>query len=467
MTWRSALWLAFRGGRSDRLRIVLTVASTSVATVLVVLAGAVATPPGTLQGNYANPELWTEEGLRGGTVFALGLLCLPFLAFAAQCSRVGAPARERRLGDLARLGATPHELRRLTALEAGVASAGGVLVGLPLYALLAVVIGAVGGPVPVYRDVVPIPVGSTWMADALLLPTDRVPTWWVVVPGLVLLPLLVAWVASVGAARKARRDAVRPARRRVAGPAGLVVLALLLAVVSPLVVSGTAQGTVLFSVVLLAAVVAFSVGAAGLTAELAAALGSRVAVASGRADLLLAGRRMAGGQRRGASRLTLLLGCLIGGGALVLRADALTMSAQVGDSGGFFDQTYALVLVALGLATTVSALGLLVGEVEGVVERRRSLATAVAAGVPRGVIARSVVLEAVVPVIPAVAVTTVVGAVLAHAYLVSVGSSEGGFPTANVLLFVGVVSVSAVLASGLAALALPASTDVSEARVPA
>ncbi len=125
MTWAGATWLAFRGGRSDRLRIVLTVASTAVAAVFVLLAGAVVTEPDPMSGTvYANFQLWTEDGLRGGTVFALALLCLPFLAFAAQCSRIGAPARERRFEDLARLGATRRELRRVTAIESGLASPG-------------------------------------------------------------------------------------------------------------------------------------------------------------------------------------------------------------------------------------------------------------------------------------------------------------------------------------------------------
>ncbi|MBM6401973.1 FtsX-like permease family protein [Phycicoccus sonneratiae] len=469
MTWSGATWLAFRGGRSDRLRIVLTVASVAVAAVFVILAGAVVAPDDLHSTTvYSNAVLWTESGLKGGTVLALALLCLPFLAFAAQCSRIGAPARERRLADLARLGATPAELRRLVALEAGIASAAGVLVGIPLYGLLALVVGAVGGPVQVYRDVDPIPVGTRWMDDALLLPTDRVPTWWVVVPGLLLLPLLVTWAASVGAARRDGAGEVTHAgSRRTLRSAALAVLGLLVAASAPRVVSGTSLTTLLFSVLLLVAVVAFSLGAAGLAAELAVVVGARLAVAAGRADLLLAGRRMAAQQRRGASRLTLLLGCLVGGGALVLRSEALAMSEQQGDYGGFFAQTYTLVLVALGLATAASALGLLVAEVEGVVERRRSLATAVAAGVPRAVVARAVVVEAVLPVVPAVVVTTLVGALAAKTYLVSVADPYGPFPAGTVLGFAGVVCLAAVVAAGLATLALPASTDVSEARVPA
>ncbi|MGG5259417.1 FtsX-like permease family protein [Phycicoccus avicenniae] len=469
MTWAGATWLAFRGGRSDRLRIVLTVASTALAAVLVLLAGAVATPPGSEPSFYSNPTLWNEEGLRGGTVFALALLCLPFLAFAAQCSRIGAPERQRRLEDLARLGTTPHELRRVVALEAGIAAAGGAGLGIPLYVLLALVVDSIGAPVPITPDLEFAPTSTQWMADALLLPTDRVPAWWVVLPGLLLLPLLVTVAASVGAARRDRRgDAPRATRRRVLRSGAAVVLALLVASVAPTVVAGASRGsTIAFSALLLLAVVAFSVGAAGLAGELAVAVGGRLAVASGRADLLLAGRRMTAQQRRGASRLTLLLGCLIGGGALVLRAEALAMSAQQGDTDGFFGQTYTLVLVALGLATAASALGLLVAEVEGVVERRRSLATAVAAGVPRAVIARAVVVEAVLPVVPAVLVTTLVGGLVAKTYLLSVAEPYADFPTGTVLGFVGVVCVVATAAAALATLALPASTDVSEARVPA
>ncbi|GIL36925.1 FtsX-like permease family protein [Phycicoccus sp. DTK01] len=470
MTWAGATWLAFRGGRSDRLRIVLTVGSTAVAAVFVLLAGAVVTPWDPASGTaYSNVQLWTEAGLRGGTVFALALLCLPFLAFAAQCSRIGAPARERRFEDLARLGATRRELRRVAAIESGLASVGGVLLGLPLYALLAVVIGTIGAPVPVMPDLVSAPTGTEWTADALLLPTDRVPTWWVALPGLLLLPLFVTVAASVGAVRRERRGAdTWSVRRRTARAVGLVVGSLVIAVLAPFVVVGaSAWATIWFTALLLLAVVLFSGGAVSLTGTLAGVVGSGLAVRSGRADLLLAGRRMVSGQRREASRLTLLLGCLIGGAALVSRSETLAQMDVQGDTGGFFAQTYALVLVALGLATAASALGLLVAEVEGIVERRRSLATAVAAGVPRSVIARAVVLEAVVPVVPAVAVTTLVGALLSWSFVAVRDAGYGSFPVTDVLAFVIAVSLTAVVAAGLATLALPASTDVSEARVPA
>lgn len=470
MTWAGATWLAFRGGRSDRLRIVLTVASTAVAAVFVLLAGAVVTPWDPASGAaYSNVELWTQDGLRGGTVLALALLCLPFLAFAAQCSRIGAPARERRFEDLARLGATRRELRRVAAIESGLASVGGVLLGLPLYALLAVVVGVVGGPVSMYRGISAVPVGTEWSPDALLLPTDRVPTWWVALPGLVLLPLLVTLSASVGAARRqdeGQRE--RSVRRRLTRSGAIAASGLVLGgILIYLLGAAVALPSIVWPLVLLVAVVLLALGAAGLAGELAVVAGARLAVGAGRADLLLAGRRMEARQRRGASRLTLLLGCLVGGAVLVLRADALAMSARQGDVGGFFAQTYLLLIVALGVATAGSALGLLVAEVEGIVERRRSLATAVAAGVPRGVIARAVVVEAVLPVVPAVVVTTLVGALFARIFVLALSEERSGLPAFDLVLFAGAVSLTAVLAAGLATLALPASTDVSEARVPA
>ncbi|QKE85707.1 FtsX-like permease family protein [Arthrobacter sp. NEB 688] len=470
MTWAGATWLAFRGGRSDRLRIVLTVASTAVAAVFVLLAGAVVTSPDPMSGTvYANVGLWTEPGLRGGTVFALALLCLPFLAFAAQCSRIGAPARERRFEDLARLGATRRELRRVIAIEGGLASVGGVVLGVPLYGLFALVVGTIGAPVAVGPDSVSAPTRTEWMADALLLPTDRVPTWWVALPGLVLLPLLVTVSASVGAARREGRVLHEGStRRRVARSGALAASGLALGgLIIGLLRIAPALPNIVWPLLLLAAVVLLALGAAGLAGELAVLIGARLAVGAGRADLLLAGRRMEAQQRRGASRLTLLLGCLVGGAALVLRADTLAQMERQGDTGGFFAQTYTLVLVALGLATAASALGLLVAEVEGVVERRRSLATAVAAGVPRAVIARAVVVEAVLPVVPAVVVTTLVGALFARFFALAVSQDGAGLPAAALTLFILVVSLAATAAAVAATAALPASTDVSEARVPA
>ncbi len=468
MTWRTALWLAFRGGRSDRLRIVLTSGATAVATVLLLLAAVVLTPAGPDHAPYANPVLWTERGLAGGTALALVLVCLPFLAFAGQCSRIGAPARERRFEDLARLGATSADLRRLGALESGVASVVGVVIGVLLYGLLAVVIASIGASVPIIPDLEFDAVGYRWSPDAYLLPTDRMPAWWVALPVLVLLPALVTLVSSAGTTPGGRRTV---AARSLPRPSARSVVL----VVGGLATYGAAIGighfllpehSWIFPALALVALVIFTAGATGLTRPVGIALGGRLAAVTDRPDLLLAGRRMVAQHRPSGSRVTLILGCVVGGAALVVRASTVEMVAEQGDYGGFKTQTYALLLVALVIGMAGSALGLLVGELEGVVEGRRSLATAAAAGVPRGVIARAVVVEAVLPVLPTTLVATAIGAATASMYRVAFDNAPGA-PLPSLVAFVLAVWLVVVAAAGLATFALPASTDVSEARVPA
>ena len=455
MTWGVAFWLAFRGGRSDRLRIALTAASSALATVFVVLAGAIVAPDADPPGWYPNP-LWTDPGLRGGLLVAVGLLCLPPLALAAQCSRVGAPARDRRYADLALVGTTRTELRRLAALEAGVASVLGVVVGLGLYVVLALLVDRLGARVSAYGP--DGPTGKVWQPDALVLPTDRTPAWTLVLPVLVLLPVLVT---TIGLVARGRRATGPPTAAAVAV---WTVLAVPVAagVAAALTRIPRSWDTAVF-VLLGLVTVAFVVGLVWLSASTETALGRLLVRRAGSAATLLAGRRMAQGRRRGWPALTLLSGCAIGGAALVLRADALAV--REGDD--FFVLTYALVVVGLGIATAVSALGLVVAEVEGVVERRRSLASAVAAGVPRVVLARAAVIEGAAPLVPAVVVAGLGGAVVAAAFLHTGEAASPGFPVLGLVIFLGFACVAVVLASALATLALPASTDISEARVPA
>ncbi|MBM6402778.1 hypothetical protein JQN72_00775 [Phycicoccus sp. CSK15P-2] len=464
MTWPTALWLALRGGRSDRLRVLLTVAATSLASLLVLLAVAVTTPGDPERMSpYANDGLWSNRDLTPGAVLGIGLVALPFLAFAAQCSRVGGPARDRRFLDLERLGTSRRELRRLAALESGVASVVGTLVGIPLYALLAFVIARVGAPVAQYPpEGTPVRV---WSPDALLLPTDRFPTWWVALPAMLLLPVLVSAMATTGLARTTERTASESPRRYWSAAlvvGGVVFAALAIVVADRLHIAASW----LFTLLALVALAAFALGAAGLTGDLGVLLGRALARTAGRVDLLLAGSRLQAHRRTGASRLTLLLGCLMGGAALVTRDQASEQSARQGDIAGFFEQTYMLVLVGLGVATVMSALGVLVGEVESIVERRRSLASAVASGVPRSSIRRAVVVECLLPVVPAVVVTTSVGAVAA-AGLVAAVDRSAVLPWGPLLIFVAGVSMAVLVAALVATLALPASTDISEVRVPA
>lgn len=74
-----------------------------------------------------------QGGLHPGVVIALWALAIPLLVFLGQCSRVGAPARDRRLAAMRMAGASPRQAVRVAATESGVAAALGAVVGLAIY----------------------------------------------------------------------------------------------------------------------------------------------------------------------------------------------------------------------------------------------------------------------------------------------------------------------------------------------
>lgn len=78
-------------------------------------------------------------------------------------------------------------------------------------------------------------------------------------------------------------------------------------------------------------------------------------------------------------------------------------------------------LIGGALTVVVAGLGLLVMSVEQLLQRRRRLTLAVASGVPRGVLARSLVMGAAVPMAIGVVMAAVVGNLLALAFLAVFG----------------------------------------------
>ena len=64
-------------------------------------------------------NLVADGGVRGGYVFALLLICVAPLALLRQVLRLGTATREQRLAALRLAGATPADVRRLSALEVG------------------------------------------------------------------------------------------------------------------------------------------------------------------------------------------------------------------------------------------------------------------------------------------------------------------------------------------------------------
>ncbi len=98
-----------------------------------------------------------QPGLRVGVVVGAVLLVLPVVLFAFQAVHLGSVARERRLAALRLAGATPGQLRWITAWQTGRAGlVGGVLAG-PGYLVLWVLLGLLPGdarllPPPLVSD---------------------------------------------------------------------------------------------------------------------------------------------------------------------------------------------------------------------------------------------------------------------------------------------------------------------------
>jgi len=417
--WRTTLWLATTGGRSDRVRTALTAVGAAAA-VLALLAAATVAAAGPEDGPYTSAVL-NEVGLHVGVVIALVLLCVPVLAFTGQCSRIGAPARDHRLAAFRLSGATPADVVRVAAAETGAAAGLGALLGLGGYLLGRVLLDE---PVTTsfVRYTVEVVDGSENLSrervtgPALRLPVDVLPAPWLVALIVVAVPLLAALVA-VTAMRRVRTTPFGVVRLAVQRPVrvlpavlfvgGTVAMASFGAMLRATGLDESQGGvqTVVFLVLLLATAAGLVLG----TAALSAGAGHLLARRAGRPSLLLAGRRLVAApfqaSRAGAALLVVVL---VAAGAQAFGALVSLMAAD--DVLGTTAEALAAVDLALVVAGVVAAVAVVVGAVEGLLSRRRSTAALVAAGVPRGVLGRALLLEVLLPVVPAAALATAAGA---------------------------------------------------------
>ena len=127
---RLAWTLARAGGWS---RMLLVAVCTAVVSGLLLVAVALLLLPENPPEMFFN--LVADPGVRGGTAFGTVLVTVPALLLH-QAVRLGTAARERRLAALRLAGATPGQVRLLGALEVGIPSCAGGVLGLGVYALL-------------------------------------------------------------------------------------------------------------------------------------------------------------------------------------------------------------------------------------------------------------------------------------------------------------------------------------------
>ena len=427
LRWPTAVRLATVGGRADRTRIALTAAGAAAATLALLAAITVATT-GANDGPYTS-DLLNQPGLHPGIVVALVLLCVPLLAFTGQCSRVGAPARDRRLATLRLVGATPAEVDRVAAAETGLAALLGSVIGLGLYLGGRVLLGnpvvttysyqhdevTQGGFQRIIEEVT---------GPALRLPTDVLPSAWAIALVVAALPALAAGFALVALRRVAttpfgvvRRRTVRPVQMApaalfVAGTTGMALFATLARVTHLDRRSPGINGVVLL-VLLLVTLAGLLLG----TAALSSRIGRLVAGRSGRPAWVIAGRRLVA-EPYAASRANaaLLVVVLLAAAAQGYRADLLA-DVRGYDNIAFYADALDLVNLAFMVAGALAAAAVLVGLVERAVSGRRTTAALAATGVPRGVLARAAVLEVLLPVVPATLLATTAGILAARGIL--------------------------------------------------
>lgn len=479
----TTLRFALAGSRTDGARITLTALGAAFATLGLLAIATVlsirshpAGANGEIQYAHYTNGLLAEPGLRPGLSVALALLTIPFLFFVAQCSRLGAPARDRRLAAYRMGGATPGQTARVIATETGVAAVLGMAVGAAAY---------FAGRVLADR---PLPNGMR------RLPTDVLPPAWALVLVLAGLPALVValsllllrrvTVTPFGVVRRTRTRPVRPwpGILLLVGVAGFGLLQPTAAALGGWHVPDAAVTAVLY-VLGLSMVAGLVFG----TGWLSYAGGRLLVRYARRPAALLAGRRLAADPWQASRTLAVLvIAVLFGSGAGTMhsvldtqaRADAL-LNGQVGGEfavgtdNSFFDRAFQLIDTAAVIVLLVAAGALLVMLAEQLVTRRRSLVSLVAGGVPRAVLARAQLLQLLVPTVPVLllggAAGTTAGFLFfgrtasagAHGVRVTLTAPP---PWVELGLLVGGGITAVLVVSAIGLLFFRASTDIAELR---
>ncbi|NEC90693.1 ABC transporter permease [Streptomyces sp. SID12501] len=376
-------WLLTRGSdRREWWRVALTAVGAALATGFALAAVSIASIRGFHSVALGN-GLLDRPGERSGIVLTLVLLLVPVLGFLGQCARVGAVHRDRRLAALRLAGACAAQVRRIAALETGLACLlGTALATVPCVLFL--------------RGEWRQPPALVWFGMALV--AAAVPVLGALVSVLALRRVVASPLGRVR--RVPPREGRGPGMPVPMAALGLLFVGLLLA-------PGTFGGYETAPVLVFTVVIGTGVGALWLTGATARRTGRILAARTADPATLIAAERLRDDPWAAArTHAAVLLVTIVGTGFVGIREVLLTSLRDRGEHMlaapmSFYttgvDLTGAPVLVAL----VITLCGLGVGTAESVANRRRGLAAQTAAGVPRAVLGRALLLETALPLAPA------------------------------------------------------------------
>ncbi|MES5821043.1 ABC transporter permease [Streptomyces sp. RG80] len=420
-------WLLTRGSdRREWWRVGLTGVGAALATGFALAAVSLAA----LQGRYHVPVaagLLDDPGTRSGVIVVLLLLLVPVLGFLGQCARIGAVHRDRRLAGLRLAGASAGQVRRIAALETGLACLLGSL--LATVASIVVLLGQ-------WRE-------PTWLAWAgITVVALGVPVLGAAAGALALRRVVAS---PLGWVRRVRPRAGRGSWALFAGGVLLVAMVAMAALAStssdmphnsPTFVNGP--------LIVAGALLLVGVAAVGIVGATAGLTGRWLARRAGTAATLIAAERLrddpwAAARTHAAALLVTVVGTGFVGVRQTLLAELNSRNPdELAADMSYYTTGLNLVAAAIVATLVITLSGLAVGTAESLATRRRGLAAQTAAGVPQRVLGRALLLETALPLAPALLLGGAGGMVIGAGYGRLIGNVPDVTPCAAVLVPFGI-----------------------------
>ncbi|WP_327724058.1 ABC transporter permease [Streptomyces europaeiscabiei] len=400
---RLAALLTRGSDRREWWRVTLTALGAALATAFGMAAAALAS----LEGQYSvqfGSGLLDSPNSRSGVIVSLLFLLVPVLGLLGQCTRVGAVHRDRRLAGLRLAGASVAQVRRIAALETGVACLVGSLVVTVFFVLL--LLGVWSSPPAL-----------AWVGIALV--ALGVPALGSVASVLALRRVVAS---PLGWVRRVRPSTGRGPGWVFLGAVALVVLGALLFVAN----TNRDMPNNSFShppVTIPGLLLAVGAGAVWLSGKVSKLTGRLLAPRAGNPAVLIAAERLRDDPWASArTHAAVLVGTVVGSGFVGVRQALLAdvnSSKHMSEQASFYVTGVHLTAVAIMVGFAITFFGLAVGTAESLATRRRGLSVQVAAGVPYEVLSRALLLETALPLAPSVLVAGAGGSAIAFAYVMA------------------------------------------------